>query len=75
MRKCFQGADLLVVDCLRRKPHPTHAHLDMALDLARQCKARQTVLTHLDKSMDYRSLSSELPANVMVGFDGLEFSV
>lgn len=75
MRKCFQGTDLLVVDCLRRKPHPTHAHLDMALDLARQCKARQTVLTHLDKSMDYRSLSSELPANVMVGFDGLEFSV
>lgn len=75
MKTCFMAADLLVVDCLRRKPHPTHANLDMALDLARQCKVKRTVLTHLDKSMDYRTLAAELPTNVMVGFDGLEVSV
>ena len=72
MVDCFKGSDVLVVDCLRRKPHPTHAHLDMALDLARRCKAKHAVLTHLDKSMDYRSLCRDIPANVTVGYDGLE---
>jgi phosphoribosyl 1,2-cyclic phosphate phosphodiesterase len=30
------------------------------------------VLTHLDKSMDYATLSAELPADVLVGYDGME---
>ena len=75
MVSCFKGADLLVVDCLRRRPHPTHANLDMALDLARRCKAGKTVLTHMDKSMDYRSLCVEVPADVLVGYDGLEVTL
>ena len=68
----FKGVDVLVTDCLRRKPHPTHANLDMALELASQCKARRTVLTHLDKSMDYATLVAELPDRVQPGYDGLE---
>lgn len=68
----FDGVDILVTDCLRRKEHPTHAHLDMALDLAKRTGAGTTVLSHLDKSMDYATLSAELPANVVVGFDGME---
>lgn len=72
MVRCFRGADILVVDCLRRKEHPTHANLTMALDLSRRIKAKRTVLTHLDKSMDYRQLSEEVPSGVIVGFDGLE---
>ena len=68
----FHEADILVTDCLRHEPHPTHANLAMALDLAKKSKARLTVLTHLDKSMDYAALSAEVPANVVVGFDGME---
>lgn len=64
--------DLLVTDCLRREPHPTHAHLEMALELARRSRARHTVLTHLDKSMDYATLSAEVPSGVSVGYDGME---
>lgn len=67
---CY-GADLLVVDCLRREPHPTHAHLGMALELASVCRVGQAVLTHLDKSMDYATLSAEVPDNVLVGYDGM----
>lgn len=74
MLRCFEGADILVVDCLRRKPHPTHANLDMALELGRKCKAKQTVLTHMDKSMDYRMLCAEVPKGVTVGYDGLVMS-
>jgi phosphoribosyl 1,2-cyclic phosphate phosphodiesterase len=72
MVELFAEVDILVTDCLRREPHPTHAHLAMALELGARCKARHTVLTHLDKSMDYASLQSEVPENVIVGFDGFE---
>ena len=72
MVELFSGTDLLVVDCLRRDPHPTHAHLAMALELIEATGAGQAVLTHLDKSMDYQALRSEVPANVLVGYDGLE---
>ncbi|WP_126172828.1 MBL fold metallo-hydrolase [Altericroceibacterium xinjiangense] len=68
----FSGVDLLVSDCLRRDPHPSHAHVSMALDLAMRCRVGRTVLTHLDKSMDYMTLSREIPEGTEVGFDGLE---
>lgn len=71
MLSLFDGVGILVVDCLRRKPHPTHANLAAALDLAERCGAQRTVLTHLDKSMDYGTLKSEVPDNVIVGYDGL----
>ncbi len=71
MLALFDGVDILVTDCLRREPHPTHASLAMAVDMARRCGARTTVLTHLDKSMDYAMLSSEVPPGVLVGYDGM----
>ena len=72
MVELLSGVDVLVVDCLRREPHPTHAHLAMALELTEACRAGQAVLTHLDKSMDYVTLCNEVPAHVLVGYDGLE---
>ena len=72
MTELFTGTDLLVVDCLRREPHPTHSHLAMSLELIEATRASRAVLTHLDKSMDYAALCSEVPAHVLVGYDGLE---
>ena len=72
MVELFDGVDLLVTDCLRREPHPTHAHLGMALELIEASRAQRAVLTHLDKSLDYVTLSGEVPPHVCVGFDGLE---
>ena len=68
----FDGVDILVSDCLRRDPHPTHAHLAMALELAERTCAGTLVLSHLDKSMDYATLDAETPNHVTVGYDGLE---
>ncbi|MEJ5975974.1 MBL fold metallo-hydrolase [Novosphingobium sp. PS1R-30] len=70
----FDRCDILVIDCLRREPHPTHAHLGMALELAEAARVRRAVMTHLDKSMDYAELSREVPPYVEVGYDGLELS-
>ena len=75
MLECFDGADVIISDCLRRDPHPSHATLDMAVDLAKQCRARKLVLTHLDKSMDYKTLCDEAPKHVTVGFDGFEMKI
>jgi phosphoribosyl 1,2-cyclic phosphate phosphodiesterase len=72
MVELFQDVDILVTDCLRREEHPTHASLATALEFSRRTRAGTTVLTHLDKSMDYRAVSSETPDNVLVGYDGLE---
>ena len=68
----YDGADVLVSDCLRRDSHPTHANLAMALELAEKSGVGTLVLSHLDKSMDYATLSAETPDNVIVGYDGLE---
>ncbi|MEE4288134.1 MAG: MBL fold metallo-hydrolase [Erythrobacter sp.] len=67
-----EDVDVLVSDCLRREPHPTHAHLELALELAERSGAKRLVLSHLDKSMDYRTLCNEVPGHVTVGYDGLE---
>ena len=71
----FRDCDILVADALRREPHPTHAHLGMALELIAAAAPRRAVLTHLDKSMDYATLRAELPANVEPGYDGLEIAI
>jgi len=74
MAALFAGTDILVVDCLRREPHPTHAHLALALELASATGASRTILTHLDKSMDYRTLQSETPQGIDVAYDGMEIT-
>lgn len=71
MVELFDGVDVLVSDCLRREPHPTHAHLAMALELIESSRAKCGVLSHLDKSLDYATLSAEVPPHVLVAYDGL----
>ncbi len=75
MVEMCRDVDILVSDCLRREPHPTHSHLEMALELGARSNAGLTVLSHLDKSMDYASLSAEVPDNVLVGYDGLTIAL
>ncbi|ATW04696.1 MBL fold metallo-hydrolase [Sphingorhabdus sp. YGSMI21] len=70
MRALYRGCDLLVVDALRDEPHPTHAHLDMTLDLIDDVRPELSLLTHMDKSMDYHHLVSILPDHVRPAYDG-----
>lgn len=65
------GLDLWIVDSLRRKPHPTHAHLGRALEWIARFSPRRAVITHMDTSMDYQTLVAELPAPVEPAYDGL----
>jgi len=67
----YGGVDLFIVDALRRRPHPTHAHLDMTLDLIARTRPGRAILTHMDHSMDYATLADALPPGVEPGYDGL----
>jgi phosphoribosyl 1,2-cyclic phosphate phosphodiesterase len=67
----LSGLGLWIVDALRREPHPTHSHLAQTLDWISERRPGRAVLTHMDQSMDYATLRSELPAHVEPGFDGM----
>jgi phosphoribosyl 1,2-cyclic phosphate phosphodiesterase len=71
----FHGVDLWIVDSLRRRPHPTHPHLDLALDWIARLQPKRALLTHLDNSMDYDTLVAELPAGVEPAYDGMEIEL
>ena len=68
----FAGVDVWIVDALRRRPHPSHASLSEALDWIARVQPKRAILTHMDQSMDYRQLLSELPYGVEPGYDGME---
>ncbi len=67
----LSGLDLWIVDALRRKPHPTHSHLDQTLGWIERFAPTRAILTHMDNSMDYRLLAAALPPGVEPGHDGL----
>jgi phosphoribosyl 1,2-cyclic phosphate phosphodiesterase len=69
------GVELWIVDCLRREPHPTHSHLAKTLSWIARVRPRRAVLTHMDQSLDYRELSTELPCSVEPGQDGLVLQI
>jgi phosphoribosyl 1,2-cyclic phosphate phosphodiesterase len=72
MVELFEGVDIWVIDALRYRPHPTHPHLDQALQWIAAMRPQRAILTHMDNSMDYAKLRAELPAGVEPGYDGLE---
>jgi len=67
----LQGLDLWIVDALRRKPHPTHAHLDMALDWIAQARPARAVLTNMHNDLDYATIDAETPDHVTPAHDGM----
>ncbi len=72
MEYLFAGLDLWIIDALRHAPHPTHANLAITLDAIARLKPQRAILTHMDQSMDYRTVAAELPPGVEPGYDGLE---
>jgi phosphoribosyl 1,2-cyclic phosphate phosphodiesterase len=71
----LDGVHLWIVDCLRREPHPTHSHLAKTLSWIARVQPWRAVLTHMDQSLDYCELASELPPGVEPGYDGFEIEL
>ena len=73
--EALRGLDLWIVDCLRDKPHPSHAHLEMTLGWIERLKPKRTILTHMSHELDFSDLASRLPDGVEPAVDGMVVSV
>ena len=69
------GVRLWIVDCLRDKPHPTHAHFERALEWVERVRPARAVLTHMNHQIDYEDLKSRCPAGVEPAYDGMVLEV
>lgn len=67
----LEGLDTWVVDALRRKPHPTHAHLALTLDWIARARPRRAVLTNMHNDLDYATVAQETPAHIVPAHDGM----
>ncbi|MCF8186929.1 MAG: MBL fold metallo-hydrolase [Sulfuritalea sp.] len=70
----LDGLDVLMLDCLRYKPHPTHINVEQSIAYAGQINAKSTYLIHMTHELEYEKLSAELPKNIHVAYDGLKFN-
>ena len=71
----LEGLDVLFIDALRDKPHPTHLSVQQALEVIERVKPRQAYLTHLSHSLDYETTNARLPPNVKLAYDGLRMPI
>ena len=69
--KILDGVDTWIIGALIDRPHPTHAHVDKALNWLKRVRPRRGVLTHMGFSFDYEVLKSKLPEHVEPAFDGM----
>lgn len=71
----LHGLDVWIVDALRYVPHPSHFHLDRALEWIERVKPKRAILTHLHIDLDYDALRAILPAHVEPAYDGMVIEV
>jgi len=69
------GLDVLVLNALFHRPHPTHLSIPEAVATARALGARRTYLTHLTHETAHAALLAELPPGVEPAYDGLVLEV
>jgi phosphoribosyl 1,2-cyclic phosphate phosphodiesterase len=67
----LDGLDLLVLDALRDKPHPTHFSLTEAIDVSERIGARRTCFTHMCHNLRHADTCARLPRGVELAYDGL----
>jgi phosphoribosyl 1,2-cyclic phosphate phosphodiesterase len=70
-KAAMAGLDLLILDCLRETPHPSHFNLSQSLALIAELKPRRAILTNLHSDLDYASLCKRMPDGIDVAHDGM----
>ena len=70
-RELLQGLDVLILDGLRHRPHPTHFSLEEAVETARQLRPRRTLFTHICHDLEHEATNAILPPGMELAYDGL----
>lgn len=71
----MKGVDVWIVDALRYRPHPTHAHVEKTLAWIERLKPTRAILTNLHTDLDFETLRKALPKGVEPAYDGLTIEV
>jgi len=71
----IRGAEVLVVNALRKTPHISHFSLDEAVEFARETGVSNVYFTHISHQMgQHRVVNAELPRGMELAYDGLKLS-
>ncbi len=73
--EALSGVEVWIVDALRYRPHPTHAHVEKTLGWIARVRPRRAILTNLHIDLDFNALAGELPSGVEPAYDGLRFEL
>ena len=71
----LQDLDVLFLDALRRRPHPTHTTLEQAVTLVNELRPKRAFFTHMCHDLGHASTEAELPPHIRLAYDGLEIEV
>ncbi len=71
----LRGLDVLFLDALRNRPHPTHTTVERALEYVEQLRPKRAYFTHICHDLPHEETERKLPAHVRLAYDGLEIRV
>jgi phosphoribosyl 1,2-cyclic phosphate phosphodiesterase len=71
----LEDLDVVVLDALREKPHPTHFSISEAVDAARRIGARRTCFTHMTHDLRHEPTCARLPDTMQLAYDGLVIEI
>ncbi len=73
----LRGLDILFLDALRHRPHPTHSTLSNSLRIVEELKPKRAFFTHISHDLPHADTNTTLPENVRLSHDGmkLEFEI
>jgi phosphoribosyl 1,2-cyclic phosphate phosphodiesterase len=71
----MHGLDVLFLDALRHKPHPTHSTVAQSLKWVDELKPKRAYFTHMCHDLGHSATEKDLPAGVHLAYDGLEITV
>ena len=70
------GSKVLVLNALRERAHVSHFTLQQAIDLVEELKPDHAIFTHISHQLGKHSdVEKKLPANISLGYDGLQLEL
>jgi phosphoribosyl 1,2-cyclic phosphate phosphodiesterase len=73
--KLLCGLDVLFLDALRHRPHPTHSTVERSLESVEKLAPRRAFFTHICHDLGHARTEESLPPHVRLAYDGLEIEV
>lgn len=71
----LKGVDLMILDCLRKREHPTHLTLDRNLGYMERIAPARGLLVHMCHDISHADYLKELPPHIAPAYDGLEVTL